>query len=58
MDRVAGEGEWVKRFGKIRTLRPSGTAASAPFYRFLCLISHSSIVRDHVFKVSGFSFLS
>ena len=54
MSRGAGEGDLVK----CRSLRHSGTVAAAPFYRFLCLISHSFIIRDHVHKAPGFPLLS
>ena len=54
MSRGAGEGDLVK----YASLRQSGTAATAPFYRFLCLISHSFIVCDHVHKAPGFPLLS
>jgi hypothetical protein len=54
MSRGAGEGDVVK----YRSLWQSGTVAGAPFYRFLCLISQSSTVRDHVHKAPRFSLLS
>ena len=54
MSRGAGEGDLVKCL----SLWHSGTLAAAPFYRFLCLISHSFIIRDHVHKAPGFPLLS